>query len=375
MLNSQTIRDLNKAFAVSPQGFLVVDSGRPVFAVLPYHTYQTLKAAKEPQKRSQKILVTGGAGYIGSHTVKILQDGGYEVVVLDNLSTGRKEAVRDCKLIVADLLDGAALEKIFREEKIDAVIHFAASIVVEESVENPAKFYQNNVVSSLNLLDAMAQYGVNKIVFSSTAAVYGDAKHSPITEDVVCRPTSPYGETKLCFENILEWYATGYGINSVSLRYFNAAGAWPEQDLGYNHSVDDTHLIPRVLDVALGRTPEIQVFGNDYETSDGTGIRDYVHVLDIASAHVLALEKLERDPGAHIYNVGSEKGYSVLEVIDTAVEVTGRMIAMSIVGRRSGDPAKLVADASKIKTELGWQPQHDLRAILQSSWAWHQKLK
>lgn len=375
MLNSQTIRDLNKAFAASPQGFLVVDSGRPAFAVLPYHVYQALKTESQPKKRNPKVLVTGGAGYIGSHTVKILQDRGYEVVVLDNLSTGRKEAVKNCKLIEADLLDGAALEKIFREEKIDAVIHFAASIEVEESMDNPAKYYQNNVVNGLNLLDAMAQYGVNKIVFSSSAAVYGDAKHSPITEDAVCLPTNLYGETKLCFENILKWYARGYGINSVSLRYFNAAGAWPEQDLGYNYSVDDTHLIPRILDVAAGRTPEIQVFGNDYETSDGTGVRDYVHVLDLAEAHVLALEKLDQDPGAHIYNVGSEKGYSVLEVIDTAVEVTSRMIAMSAVGRRPGDPAKLVADASKIKTELGWQPKHDLNAILQSSWQWHKGLK
>ena len=373
MFNPQTLKDLNQAFAASPGGFVVVDQGRPRFAILDYATYQSLKKQQPPEKKIQKVLVTGGAGYIGSVTVKILQDKGYEVVVLDNLSTGRREAVRDCKLVVADLAERQALDRIFAEEKIDAVIHFAASIQVEESVKNPNLYFQNNVTNGLNLLDAMIKHGVTKLIFSSSAAVYGQPAKLPITEATPCQPTNPYGETKLIFENILKWYAKTYSLHSVSLRYFNAAGAWPEQDLGYNHSEDDTHLVPRLLDVALGKSPEIQVFGQDYPTSDGTCIRDYVHVLDLARAHVLALEKLATANGVYIYNVGSGKGSSVLEMIDTAVEVTGHMIPMRVAARRAGDPAVLVADSTRLREDLGWLPEHELRSILESSWAWHKR--
>lgn len=368
MLDNKTISDLSKAFAASPNGFLIVDSGSPSFAVLPYQIYQTLKQKKSNSKRIKKILVTGGAGYIGSHTARRLLDEGYDVVVFDNLSTGREEAVGEAELVVGDLADRKALDKVFKVNKFDAVIHFAASIEVEESVADPAKYFQNNVVNGLNLLDAMAQHGVNKIVFSSSAAVYGEPEKTPVTEDAACLPTNPYGETKLAFERILKWYGA-YGINSVSLRYFNAAGALAEAGLGYN-KVKHSHLIPRVLDAALGKTTEIEVFGKDYKTPDGTCVRDYIHVLDLGSAHIAALRKLEKDSGAHVYNVGTGKGYSVLEIIDEAVEVTGRMIPMKIMGRRPGDPAKVFADSRKLQKELGWKPEHDLKSIIQSSWEW-----
>src|SRR3989344_1432714 len=371
MLDDKTISDLHKAFAGSPNGFLVVDQGQPSFAVLPYQTYQTLRQAQGmPKKKIKKVLVTGGAGYIGSHTVKLLLDEGFEVVVFDNLSTGRREAVGDTELVMGDLADRTALDKVFKKNKFDAVIHFAASIEVEESVADPAKYYQNNVVNGLNLLDAMAQNGVSKIVFSSSAAVYGEPDKTPIHEDSSCNPTNPYGETKLAFEKILKWYAGAYGISSVSLRYFNAAGALGEEGLGYDKSLRHTHLIPRVLDAALGKTAEIEVFGKDYKTPDGTCVRDYIHVLDLASAHTAALHKLEKDSGAHVYNVGTGKGYSVLEIIDAAVEVTGRMIPMKFADRRPGDPAKIFADSSKLQKELGWKPEHDLKSIIQSSWEW-----
>ena len=372
MLNSRTISDLAQAFAASPNGFLIVDQGQPSFAVLPYETYKILKKGKTAQKKIKKILVTGGAGYIGSHTVKLLIDQDYEVVVFDNLSTSRREAVGGVKLVVGDLSDRDVLDKLFQEEKFDAVMHFAASIKVEESVANPGKYYRENVVSGLNLLESMMAHGVKSFVFSSSAAVYGEPEKNPINEVASCQPTNPYGETKLCFENILKWYGKGYGLNSISLRYFNAAGAMPDAELGYGRSLEHTHLIPRVLDAALGKTAEIEVFGNDYATPDGTCIRDYIHVLDLAEAHLLALKKLS-EPGAHIYNVGTGRGSSVLEIIDQAMEITGRMIPMKISGRRAGDPARLVADSKKIQKELGWQPAYDLQDMIESSWEW-QKL-
>ena len=370
MLDDQTISDLAKAFAAAPDGFLVVDSGHPTFAVLPYQVYQTLKKTKSNNKKIKKILVTGGAGYIGSHTVNLLLKEDFEVVVFDNLSTGRKEAVGDAKLVVGDLADKDALEKLFKKEKFDAIIHFAASIEVEESVANPAKYYQNNVANGLNLLDAMVANGVNRIVFSSSAAVYGEPEKNPIDEDSVCEPTNPYGETKLAFERILKWYGLAYGIHSISLRYFNAAGSMPEAGLGYDRSLKHTHLIPRVLDAALGKTAEINVFGKDYDTSDGTCVRDYIHVLDLADAHIRALAKLQKTPGANVYNVGTGLGSSVLEIIDATVEITGRMIPMKITDRRPGDPAKLVANSKKLQKEFGWKPRHDLKSIIESSWEW-----
>ncbi len=374
MIDNRTISDLNKAITAAPEGFLIVDSGQPSFAVLPYQIYQTLMKSKKTGKKIKKVLVTGGAGYIGSHTVRSLVEGGHEVVVFDNLSTGRKEAVGDAKLVVGDLADRKLLDKVFKDDKFDAVIHFAASIEVEESVENPAKYYQNNVINGLNLLDAMIANGVGKIVFSSSAAVYGEPEKNPIPETLACNPTNPYGETKLVFEKILKWYSTAYGLNSVSLRYFNAAGALPEENLGYERGLKHSHLIPRVLDAALGKTPEIKVFGNDYKTPDGTCVRDYIHVLDLAAAHLAALKKLEKDAGAHIYNVGTGRGYSVLEIIDEAVEITGRMIPMKFADRRPGDPAKIFADSRKLQKELGWKPEHNLKSIIQSSWNWQKNI-
>ncbi|TSA46046.1 UDP-glucose 4-epimerase GalE [bacterium] len=329
----------------------------------------------KPAKKSGKILVTGGAGYIGSVTVRVLQEQGYEVVVYDNLSTGRKEQVKDCRLIVADLADRESLDRVFREEKFDAVVHFAASLEVEESVYNPAKYFQNNVLNGLNLLDTMTAHGVSKLVFSSSAAVYGEPRELPITETASCQPANPYGETKLIFEKILKWYESAYQLKSVSLRYFNAAGAWPEAGLGYRQNGRPSHLIPRVLDVAIGKMPEIQVFGQDYATPDGTCIRDYIHVLDLARAHVLALEKLSGSCGACVYNVGTGSGHSVLEVIDTAMEITGRMIPMKYAPRRVGDPEKLVACSDKLKNELGWEARFDLSDIIKSSWDWYCQCK
>lgn len=373
LLTPKTLSDLNQAFQVSPGGFLVVDQGQPRFAVLNYRTYQQLKTPKISEQPIRKILVTGGAGYIGSVTTQVLREQGYEVLVLDNLSTGQRERVKACKLIVGDLGDRELLQKIFREERIDAVMHFAASVEVEDSVKNPGKYYQNNVVNGLNLLDAMIEHQVRKIVFSSSAAVYGEAVGPLIGEGTACQPTNPYGESKLVFERILHWYGEAFGLGSISLRYFNAAGAWPEAGLGYSLESNHSHLIPRVLDVAAGKTPEARVFGQDYPTPDGSCIRDYIHVLDLADAHVLALQKLGTGNGVHVYNVGTGRGYSVLEVIDEAVEVTGRMIAMKIADRRPGDPPKLVADSSKLKTEFGWQPKYDLKAILFSAWRWHKQ--
>lgn len=371
MLNPETISDLKKAFEAERAGFLVVDSGVPRFAVLGYETYRKLKHTPADVHEKGKILVTGGAGYIGSHTVRVLQEQGYEVVVYDNLSTGRREAVRDCKFIEADLADRSALDKVFSEEAVDAVIHFAASVEVEESVRNPAKYFQNNVTNGLHLLDAMVEHEVSKLVFSSSAAVYGEPQTVPVTEDSPCKPTNPYGESKLIFEQFLKRYGEAYGVHSVSLRYFNAAGAWAEADLGYNRERRESHLVPRVLDVAARKTSEIEVYGQDYATPDRTCIRDYIHVLDLAEAHVLALQKLETSNGSYIYNVGTGLGHSVLEVVDTAVEVTGRMIPIRFSSRRAGDPERLVADSSKLMRELEWRPKHDLASILKSAWEWH----
>lgn len=370
MLNPQTIRDLNQAFQSSPEGFLVVEQGTPRFAIIAYETYQSLKRLKSQNRLIKKILVTGGAGYIGSVTTRVLQERGYEIVVYDNLSTGRRERLKNCKLVVADLADRIALEKVFSEEKIDAVVHFAASVEVGESVINPAKYFQNNILNGLSLLEVMVEHGVSKLVFSSSAAVYSEPRELPVTESSPTQPTNPYGETKLMFERILKWYGEAYGLHSVSLRYFNAAGAWPEQSLGYNHTGTESHLIPRILKVAQGKASEIEVYGQDYATPDGTGIRDYIHVLDLAEAHRLALEKLEVTNGIYVYNVGTGQGYSVLEVIEAAVEITSRMIPIKFVSRRQGDPARLYADSSKFQKESGWKPKFGLGDILKSAWQW-----
>ncbi|OGE82111.1 MAG: UDP-glucose 4-epimerase GalE [Candidatus Doudnabacteria bacterium RIFCSPLOWO2_01_FULL_44_21] len=322
---------------------------------------------------SKKILVTGGAGFIGSHTTKLLQEQGRDVVVLDNLSTGHVSSV-SCPLIIGDLSDRGLLNKIFSDFDIDTVIHFAASVIVEESMILPGKYFENNVVNSLNLLNAMAAHGISKIIFSSSAAVYGEPHYLPIDEDHPKMPTNPYGETKLMVEKILKWYLTSHNLSSVSLRYFNASGAHSDGSLGENKAIV-THLIPRVLRVAAHQTEVLQIYGNDYSTPDGTCIRDYVHVLDLAQAHFLALEKLDKEQGCFAYNVATGKGHSVTEVVNAAVEITKKMIPIEYAIRRSGDPTSLVADASKITNELGFSPKYsDLETIIGTAWVWHQRL-
>lgn len=319
-----------------------------------------------------KILVTGGAGYIGSHTVKLLQEQGYEVVVFDNLVSGHAYSV-SCPLIVGDLADTALLNKVFAEYPIDAVIHFAGLIIVEESVLLPEKYFQNNFVNGLNLLQAMTKHGITKIVFSSSAAVYGSPHYLPIDEEHPRLPINPYGEAKVMFEKALKWYTQSSTLSSVSLRYFNAAGASLNTSLGEEHPVE-THLIPRILKVAARHEEVLKIFGNDYPTFDGTCIRDYIHVLDLATAHILALSKLEAETGAFVYNVGTGFGHSVAEVVDTAMEVTGKMIAIEYAPRRSGDPSILVADCTKIKQELSFVPKYsDLHTIIDTAWNWYKK--
>jgi len=318
------------------------------------------------------ILVTGGAGYIGSHAVKELVKAGHRVTVLDNLSKGHRAAVYNAPLIQADLADKSFLTELLRAQKIEAVMHFAASSLVGESMQRPAAYYQNNVVNGLNLLEAMREGGVPYLVFSSTAAVYGEPVQTPITENHPTLPTNPYGATKLAVEEALAWYYRAYGLKYISLRYFNAAGADPDGDLGEDHD-PETHLIPLVLKAALGQLPAVKVFGSDYPTPDGTCIRDYIHVTDLAAAHVLALEALAGGSEPAIYNLGNGSGYSVLEVIRTAEKVTGQSLPAVFAGRRPGDPAVLVASPEKIRRELGWEPRYgDLPTIIETAWRWHQ---
>lgn len=317
-----------------------------------------------------RVLVTGGAGYIGSVVTEQLLNDGNEVVVYDNLSKGHSEAVvAGAEFVQAELFDAATLKQILRERQIEAVIHMAASSLVGESVEQPNQYYQNNVIVSLVLLDAMLAAGVKRLVFSSTAAVYGEPESQPIEESAPTTPTNPYGETKLAFEHALKWYDRAYDLRYASLRYFNAAGA--TEKCGEDHD-PETHLIPITLQAAAGKRPRIEIYGDDYPTPDGTCIRDYIHVIDLARAHIQALEALTE--GSRIYNLGcGGAGYSVKDVIDTARRVTGREIPTLVGPRRSGDPAILVASSDRIKSELGWQPQYqDLELIIESAWRWMQ---
>ena len=315
-----------------------------------------------------KILVTGGAGYIGSVVAEELIKAGHEVVVYDNLSYGHRAAVQSpAEFVAADLLDGETLCRVLREQAIEAVMHMAAYALVGESVTHPAKYYQNNLVAGLSLLNAMNECGVKRLVFSSTCATYGEPEKVPIKEAAPNRPTNPYGESKLAFERALRWYEAAYGLRYAALRYFNAAGA--TERCGEWHS-PETHLIPLVLQAASGTREHVQIFGDDYPTRDGTCVRDYIHIVDLARAHILALGILgERSA---IYNLGcGGEGYTVREVIDTAREVTGREIPVSVAPRRAGDPAVLIASSEKIRSELGWQPQfQDLEVIIQSAWDW-----
>lgn len=316
------------------------------------------------------ILVTGGAGYIGSHTVLKLKELGYYPVIVDNLVKGHREAVPGGEFVQADIGSKDELLKIFHRHKIDAVIHFAAFSEVGESVTNPQKYYQNNIVNSLNLLNVMVEMDVKKIVFSSSAAVYGEPESIPITEQQMTNPTNPYGQTKLMFEKILHDYDKAYGLKSISLRYFNAAGATPDGSIGEDHT-PESHLIPLILQVALGQRESIFVFGTDYDTEDGTCVRDYIHVNDLATAHILALEALSRGASTTNYNLGNGNGYSVMQVINVAKQVTGCEILYRAGSRREGDPARLVASSEKIRQELSWQPEFDdLHAIISHAWNW-----
>ena len=315
-----------------------------------------------------KVLVTGGAGYIGSVVTEELLNDGHEVVVYDSLYKGHRAAVDPgAKFVQADLMDSETSRRALKENQIEAVIHMAADSLVGESVEQPAKYYRNNVVAGLSLLEAMRDCGVVKLVFSSTAATYGEPEKQPIEEGDPNAPTNPYGETKLAFERALRWYERAYGLHYASLRYFNAAGA--SKRFGEWHD-PETHLIPLVLQAANGMRADVQVYGDDYPTPDGTCIRDYIHIIDLARAHILALGILgERSA---IYNLGcGGDGYSVKEVIETAREITGREISTRVAPRRPGDPAVLIASPAKIKRELGWEPKlQDLRLIVKSAWDW-----
>ena len=323
----------------------------------------------------RKILVTGGAGYIGSHTVKELLRRGYETLTLDNLSTGHRESVRGGEFIEADLRTIDALRDVFSKYHVDAVIHFAASCYVGESVKEPMKYYENNVLCGLNLLAAMLEQEVRTIIFSSTAAVYGNPVETPITEGHAQLPINPYGQTKSLFEDILKSHERLHGIRYVSLRYFNAAGCDPDGEIGENHD-PETHLIPLVLDAALGIGPELQIFGTDYDTPDGTCVRDYVHVCDLADAHILCLQRLLDGGPSGAYNLGTGHGYSVREVVDAAERVIGRDVPRVESPRRPGDPPELVASAEKIRDELGWLPEHSsIEDILATAWNWQKKLR
>ncbi|NUM81329.1 UDP-glucose 4-epimerase GalE [bacterium] len=318
-----------------------------------------------------KILVTGGAGYIGSHAVRQLKRAGHQTVVLDNLVFGHAEFVSLDELITGDLSDTALLQKTFKENHFDAVMHFAAYAYVGESVENPAKYYRNNVASTLNLLEAMITHGVNRFIFSSTCATYGVPETVPITEDHPQQPINPYGMTKWMVEKILQDFDRAYGLKSVCLRYFNAAGADPDGGIGEDHS-PETHLIPLVFDAALGRRPHITVFGTDYPTADGTCIRDYIHVTDLADAHVLALKYLSEHGRSEIFNLGNGRGFSVKEIIQAAEKNIGHNIPVQFGGRREGDPPVLIGSAEKAKKVLGWQPRlADLSVIIETAWRWH----
>ncbi|HEY9761501.1 MAG TPA: UDP-glucose 4-epimerase GalE [Trichocoleus sp.] len=322
------------------------------------------------------ILVTGGAGYIGSHAVLALQQAGYEPIVLDDLSYGHRELLEEglkAKLIVGDICDRTLLDQIFSTHQIDAVMHFAAFIAVGESVSDPAKYYRNNVAGTLTLLEAMAAASIKKFVFSSTCALYGNPKFVPITEDHPQDPISPYATSKQMVEKMLSDFDHAYGLKSVRFRYFNAAGADPEGRLGEDHS-PETHLIPLVLMAAMGKRPAITIFGTDYDTEDGTCVRDYIHVTDLAQAHVLGLQYLQKGGDSEVFNLGNGSGFSVREVIQAAQQVTGRNIPIVESERRPGDPPILVGSSEKARTVLGWQPQYaDLTKILTHAWQWHQK--
>ncbi|MDE7241918.1 UDP-glucose 4-epimerase GalE [Desulfovibrio sp.] len=319
------------------------------------------------------VLVCGGAGYIGSHNVRALLEAGREVVVADNFLTGHRAAVAPgAALHEVDIRDAAALDAVFAAHPIDAVLHFAASSLVGESMERPLDYFNNNVLGMQRLLEAMQRHGVTRIVFSSSAAVYGEPDAVPIPEDAPLAPTNPYGESKRIMERIMHWAARAHGLSYVSLRYFNVGGAWPGGAIGEDHR-PESHLIPLILQVPLGQRTHISIFGTDYPTPDGTCLRDYIDVMDLADAHLRALEHLERGGESLICNLGNGKGFSVREMVAAARRVTGHDIPVREEGRRPGDPALLVASAKLAGQALGWRPTRDIEAIIASAWEWHRK--
>ena len=320
------------------------------------------------------ILVCGGAGYIGSHAVHQLIEKGEDVVIVDNLQTGHRGALHAAaKFYEGDIRDAAVLDRIFTENEIEAVIHFAANSLVGESMEKPLLYFNNNVYGMQVLLEAMVRHGVAKIVFSSTAAVYGEPKRVPILEDDATEPTNTYGETKLTMEKMMKWVSRADGVRYVSLRYFNAAGALPDGSIGEDHKTE-THLIPLILQVPNGKREYITIYGDDYATPDGTCLRDYIHVVDLADAHVLALEYLRKGGESNIFNLGNGQGFSVREMIEAAKRATGKEIAAKLGARRAGDPAQLIASSEKARRILGWQPRFtDVQEIIATAWKWHEK--
>jgi UDP-glucose 4-epimerase len=322
-----------------------------------------------------KILVTGGAGYIGSHFVKLLLTGGHTPIVLDNLSRGHKEAVpSNVKLEVVDLLNRSAVSDIIKKHSPEAIVHFAAFAYVRESVEHPEMYYENNVIGSFNLIRAAAEYGVKKFVFSSTCSIYGNPVKVPISEEQQSNPINPYANTKLIIEMLLKDFENAYGLKHVALRYFNAAGADPSGLIGESH-FPEPHIIPIVFQAALGKRGKVFVYGNDYDTPDKTCIRDYIHIVDLANAHLKALEYLNQGKESAIINLGTGTGNSVLEIIEKAKIVCGRDIPFEITGRRTGDPAILVADNKKANKVLGWSPKYSIEEILETAWRWHKEPK
>ena len=319
-----------------------------------------------------KILVLGGAGYIGSHTVSELVDAGEDVVIADSLETGHIEAVNPkAKFYQGDIRDKKFIDSVFDNEKIDAVIHFAANSLVGESMINPLKYYDNNLYGTKVLLQSMVEHDVKKIVFSSTAATYGEPESIPILESDRTEPTNPYGETKLSMEKMMKWTDVAHGVHYVALRYFNACGAHVSGEIGEAHN-PETHLIPLILQVPNGQRESISIFGDDYDTKDGTCVRDYIHVTDLAQAHILAVKYLMNGGKSDVFNLGNGVGFTVKEVIETARKVTGHPIPAVVSPRRGGDPAKLIASSEKAKSILGWKPEHaDLEEIIATAWKWH----
>ena len=316
------------------------------------------------------VLVTGGAGYVGSHAAKALRAAGHEVVVLDNLVAGHREAVQSGPLVAADIADTAAVRDTIRRYRVTAVMHFAALLSVEQSVQAPGQYYANNVSGTLALLDALVTESIQHFVFSSTAAVYGEPRETPIREDHPTAPINPYGETKLAIERALPHYERGYGLRSIRLRYFNAAGADGEGEIGEDHHPEE-HLIPRTLQATAGGAT-LEIYGDDYGTKDGTCERDYVHVSDLAEAHVLALKALEVGKSSSAYNLGNGRAYSVRDVATAVERVTGLRVPQTVAPRRAGDPAVLLASSERARAELGWQPQYEaLDSIVETAWAWH----